>query len=66
MVRKYSTEEPETSSVSEPVAEYGMAASKKAVARKVFSREEIARCMPLEESERLITEKIYRHYHPEA
>lgn len=63
MVREYSTEEPETLKVSETSAEYGIA-SKTHV--RVFSREEIARCMTLEESERLITEKIYRFYHPEA
>ena len=62
MAKNYSIEESETPKVNEPCAEYGTATNKRV---KVFSREEIARCMTLEESERLITEKIYRFYHPE-
>ena len=63
MVRKYDDNEPEIQSVSEPAAEYGAAARK---AYRVISDEEIARCIPLEESRRRLTEKIYNFYHPEA
>lgn len=63
MVRKYDDNEPEIQSVNEPVAEYGIAARK---AYRVISDEEIARCIPLEESRRRLTEKIYNFYHPEA
>ena len=59
----YTIEESETTWVNEPSVEYGTVANMRV---KVFSREEIARCMTLEESERLITEKIYRYYHSEA
>ncbi len=48
---------------SEPASEYGTVAKKQF---RVVTDEELARCMTLEESERLITEKIYRFYHPEA
>lgn len=63
MVRKYTDEEPETPSVSEPATEYGTVTRRR---MRVITDEELARCMTLEESERLITEKIYRIYHPEA
>ncbi len=63
MVREYTDEEPETPSVSEPAAEFGTVTKRR---MRVITDEEIARCMTLEESERLITEKIYRFYHPEA
>lgn len=63
MVREYTNEEPETQKVSEPAAEYGTVAKEHL---RIVSDEELARCMTLEESERLITEKIYRIYHPEA
>lgn len=63
MVKEYSTEEPKTPKASEPAAEYGTVAKRHL---RVVSDEELARCMTLEESERLITEKIYRFYHPEA
>ena len=64
MVREYTTEEePETPKVSEPATEYGTATKRR---MRVITDEELARCMTLEESERLITEKIYRIYHPEA
>jgi hypothetical protein len=63
MVREYSTEEPETPKASEPSAEYGTVAKEHL---RVVSDEELATYMPLEESRRLITEKIYRFYHPEA
>ena len=49
MVRDYNDNEPEIQSVSEPAAEYGVAARK---AYRVISDEEIARCIPLEESRR--------------
>ena len=49
--------------VSEPEVEIGLSTKKDL---RVVSDEELARCMPLEESERLITEKIYKFYHPEA
>lgn len=63
MEREYNNKEPEIQSVSEPAAEYGIAARK---AYRVISDEEIARCIPLEESRRRLTEKIYNFYHPEA
>lgn len=63
MVREYTNEEPETQKVSEPATEYGTVAKEHL---RIVSDEELARCMTLEESERLITEKIYRIYHPEA
>ena len=63
MVRKYDNNEPEIQSVNEPAAEYGIAARK---AYRVISDEEIARCIPLEESRRRLTEKIYNFYHPKA
>lgn len=63
MVREYKDNEPEIQRVSEPAAEYGIAARK---AYRVISDEEIARCIPLEESRRRLTEKIYNFYHPEA
>ena len=50
----------------ETAFEFGISENHLATKRKVFSREEVARCMTLEESERLITEKIYRYYHPET
>ncbi len=48
---------------SEPAAEYETVAKRHL---RVVSDEELASYMPLEESRRLITEKIYRFYHPEA
>lgn len=63
MVRRYDDNEPEIQSVNEPATEYGIAARK---AYRVISDEEIARCIPLEESRRRLTEKIYNFYHPEA
>ena len=63
MARKYDTNEPEIQGVSEPVAEYGTAVKK---TYRIISDEEIARCIPLEESRRRLTEKIYKFYHPEA
>ena len=64
MTRDYSKDEGTGNPVaSEPAAEYGTVARKRL---RVVSDEELARCMTLEESERLITEKIYRFYHPEA
>lgn len=63
MASNYSTEEPQTPMASEPVAEYGTVTKRHL---RVVSDEELASYMPLEESRRLITEKIYRFYHPEA
>lgn len=63
MVSEHNDNEPEIQSVSEPAAEYGIAARK---AYRVISDEEISRCIPLEESRRRLTEKIYNFYHPEA
>ena len=63
MAKDYSTEESKTSMASEPVAEYGVASK---TTYRVISDEEIAQCMPLEESRRRLTEKIYKLYHPEA
>ena len=63
MAKDYSTEESKPTIASEPVAEYGIAAK---TTYRVISDEEIAQCMPLEESRRRLTEKIYKFYHPEA
>ncbi len=63
MERKYDENEPEMQGVSEPEAAYGTATEK---AYRTISDEEIARCIPLEESRRKLTEKIYKIYHPEA
>jgi hypothetical protein len=63
MAKDYPIEEPETPMVNEPVAEYGVAAQ---TTRRIISDEEIAQCIPLEESRRRLTEKIYKFYHPEA
>lgn len=63
MAREYDTNSPDIQGVSEPVAEYGTAVKK---SYRIISDEEIARCMPLEESRRRLTEKIYKFYHPEA
>lgn len=53
----------DTQGVNEPSVEYDTATKK---AYRVISEEEIARCIPLEESRRRLTEKIYKFYHPEA
>ncbi len=63
MVREYTDKKPETPKVSEPATEYGTVAKEHL---RIVSDEELATYMPLEESRRLITEKIYRVYHPEA
>lgn len=63
MKTKYPTKETESMSVSEPAAEFGTVAKRH---YRVITDEEIERCMTLDESERLITDKIYRFYHPEA
>ena len=63
MAREYNTDEPEVQGINEPVDEYGTAVKK---TYRIISDEEIARCIPLEESRRKLTEKIYRFYHPEA
>jgi len=63
MKREYTIDEKESSRVNEPPAQYGVAEGRKL---RVVSDEELARCMTLEESERLISEKIYRFYHPDA
>ena len=62
MTNDYSTEESENTMVSEPSAGYGATAKRRL---RVITKEEMSRCMTLEESERLITEKIYRFYHSE-
>ena len=56
-------EEGNVGMASEPVAEYGTAVKK---SYRIISDEEISRCIPLEESRRRLTEKIYKFYHPEA
>ena len=63
MAKDYPTEEPENPMVNEPVAEYGVPAK---TTYRMISDEEIARCIPLEESRRRMTEKIYKFYHPEV
>lgn len=65
MIRDYNIEEEGvTPMVSEPPAVYGAATVAPPKTKRVITDEEIARCMTLEESERLITEKIHRFYHP--
>ena len=49
--------------VGEPAVEYETVAKKQL---RVVTDDELSRCMTLEESERLITEKIYGFYHPEV
>ena len=66
MIGEHSTEKTEIPMAGETAFEFGISENHLATKRKVFSREEVARCMTLEESERLITEKIYRYYHPET
>lgn len=63
MKREYTFDEEDATRVSEPPAQYGTVEGRKL---RVVSDEELARCMTLEESERLISEKIYRFYHPDA
>lgn len=63
MARDNSPEEKETPKVNDPGTEYRTLPKEHL---RVVTDEELARCMTLEESERLITEKIYRFYHPEA
>ena len=62
MEKDYPIEESETPKVNEPVAEYGVATK---TTYRIISDEEIAQCIPLEESRRRMTEKIYKFYHPE-
>jgi hypothetical protein len=63
MEKDYPIEESETPKVNEPVAEYGVATK---TTYRIISDEEIAQCIPLEESRRRMTEKIYKFYHPEV
>ena len=63
MANDYFTEEPKPTMAREPVAEYGTVAKQ---TYRIISDEEIAQCIPLEESRRRLTEKIYKFYHPEA
>ena len=63
MAKDYPIEEPETQMVNEPTTEYGVAAK---TTYRIISDEEMARCIPLEESRRRLTEKIYKFYHPEV
>lgn len=62
-IKEFSSEEVESSVVREPDIEFELSTKQ---GLRVVSDEELARCMTLEESERLITEKIYKFYHPEA
>lgn len=63
MAKKYDTSEPEPQCASEPLAEFGTTVRQ---TYRTVTDEEIARCIPLEESRRMMTEKIYKIYHPEA
>ena len=56
-------EDEDTLMVGEPEIKFGTVAER---ACRVITDEEIARCIPLEESRRRLTEKIYKFYHPEA
>jgi hypothetical protein len=63
MAKDYPIEEPESPMVNEPAAEYDVAAK---TTYRIISDEEMAQCIPLEESRRRLTEMIYKFYHPEA
>ena len=63
MANDYPKEEPNPTIASEPVPEYGTVTKQ---TYRIISDEEIAQCIPLEESRRRLTEKIYKFYHPEA
>ena len=63
MANDYPTEDPKPTMASEPVAEYGTVAKQ---TNRIISDEEIAQWIPLEESRRRLTEKIYKFFHPEA
>ena len=63
MANDYPTEEPKPTMASEPVSGYGTVAKQ---TYRIISDEEITQCIPLEESRRRLTEKIYNFYHPEA
>ena len=63
MANDYPIEELTPTMASEPVAEYGTVAKQ---TNRIISDEEIAQWIPLEESRRRLTEKIYKFYHPEA
>ena len=63
MEKDYPIEESETPKVNEPVAEYGVATK---TTYRIISDEEIAQCIPLEESRHRMTEKIHKFYHPEV
>ena len=59
-MKDYELENVEMASVAEPPAEYGFRVRK-------MSREELEKdYITLEESDRRISEKIYRHFHPDA
>lgn len=62
MTQEHATEESENTMVNDPDVKYDTSTERKI---RVVSDEELARCMTLEESERLISEKIYKFYHPE-
>ena len=63
MANDYFTEEPKPTMAREPVAEYGTVAKQ---TYRIISDEEIAQCIPLEESRRRLTELIYNHYHQQS
>ena len=63
MANDHPTEDSKPMMASEPVPEYGTVTKQ---TYRVISDEEIAQCIPLEESRRRLTEKIYKFYHPEA
>lgn len=63
MANDYPKEEPKLTMASEPVPEYGTVTKQ---TYRIISDKEIAQCIPLEESRRRLTEKIYKFYHPEA
>jgi hypothetical protein len=63
MENDYPKEEPKPTIASEPVPEYGTVTKQ---TYRIISDEEIAQCIPLEESRRRLTEKIYKFYHPES
>ena len=63
MANDYPKEEPKPTMASEPVPEYGTVTKQ---TYRIISDAEIAQCIPLEESRRRLTEKIYKFYHPEA
>lgn len=63
MANDYSTEEPKPTMASESLSGYGTVAKQ---TYRIISDDEIAKCIPLEESRHRLTELIYNHYHQQS